>query len=189
VVTFNAETYGANPLRFVTVGIAGGFLGRYQRTDFHEKTREYELFDDRDLWLVRLTLSRDERIALEEALNATRGRWYPYTFFDQNCAYYLQSILAEATGSIPEPSGIISPTSVVEAILRSPLAGQSFIRPAASQRLETLARSAHDHVVARLKADDWQAVAADTIWLASLSTPGRESDGGACGAAARSYRA
>lgn len=168
VITFNAETFGADPLRYVTVGILGGFLGRYSRVSFHEKTREYGVLDDRDLWLLELRLTAAERAALDEAIRAREGSWYPYTFFSKNCAYYLQLLLAEVTGVVSLPSGTVSPTGVFDAVRGTRVGGPTFFRPAASRRLMASSASVAPHVRERLEDDAWMTVAADTAWHGAL---------------------
>lgn len=169
VVSFNAETFDAGPVRYLTVGITGGFLGRYERVEFHGKARDYQRLEDRDLWLTRVELTSDQRQALEDELAATDGQWYPYTFFQKNCAFYLHQLLAHATGVIPQPSATVSPTEVMETVLNSELAGPSYFRPAASQWLEMMSDRVSENVMDRLRGEPWVSVAADTAWLRQLS--------------------
>jgi hypothetical protein len=174
VVNFVAETFDANPLRWLGMGVMGGFLGHYERLDFHEKTRDYELLEDRDLWLVQFNLTSEQRQALDDELIATDGRWYPYTFFSKNCAYYLQLLLANSTQMVPAPKGFTSPTDVVAAIQNSELSGPSYFRPAASRRLARKSTSVDEDVITRLKNETWTELAADTLWLEELPGPERE---------------
>lgn len=173
VVTFGAETFDAGVIRYLGVGIMGGFLGRYQRVPFHEKTREYALLEDRDLWLVELELTTQERSALDKELSSVKGYWYPYTFFSKNCAYYLQSIISRATGAIPPPKGTVSPIGVLDAVLKSSLAGQSYFRSAESYRLADMSKEIPPSVINRLRKDNWITVAADTTWLMQLANTER----------------
>lgn len=170
VVTFNAETFDADPLRYVTVGILGGFLGRYSRVSFHEKTREYGVLDDRDLWLVELRLTAEERVALEPALARREDAWFPYTFFSRNCAYYLQLLLAEVTGAVPMPSGAVSPTGVFDEVRSTRLGGATYVRPAASHRLRERSAALSRPVMDRLREEPWTELAADTAWQTLLGS-------------------
>lgn len=173
VVTFNAETFDADPFRYVTVGILGGFLGRYSRVSFHEKTRDYGVLDDRDLWLVELRLTAEERVALEAALARREDAWFPYTFFSRNCAYYLQLLLAEATGAVPMPSGAVSPTGVFDEVRSTRLGGATYVRPAASRRLRERSAAMRPSVMDRLQEEPWTELAADTAWQGRLGTTER----------------
>jgi hypothetical protein len=172
VVSFIAETYDAGPIRYLALGIGGGFLGRYQRLEFHEETRDYQLLEDRDMWLVLLQLTPEQRQGLDDELAATRGRWYPYTFFNKNSAYYIRLLLERATGQLGSPRGTVSPTGVMDEVLSSGLAGPSYFRPAVSQKLEAMSSRIDEGVLTRLRSEPWTTVAADTAWLQRL--PSRE---------------
>jgi hypothetical protein len=169
VVTFNAVTFGVDPVRYLTIGIAGGFLGRYERFAFHQKTREYQLLDDRDLWLLELRLTVEQRRALEDVLARTEGRWYPYSFFRLNCAHYLQAALADVTDAIPTPRGVVSPAEVFALVQASHVGGEAYHRPSASRRIAALASGADSAFLERLEDEEWTTLAADLEWISSLS--------------------
>jgi len=173
VISFSAETHGAGPVRYMIVGMTGGFLGRYQRLEFHEKSRDYQMLDDRDLWLVRLNLSHDQQQMLAAEMAASEGRWFPYTFFVKNCAYYLQLLLSRAIEAIPAPHGPTSPIGVMDTVLRSEIAGPCFFRPAESRRLVRLAADVTPDIVGHLRQTRWTDVVRDTTWLRALSTDDR----------------
>jgi hypothetical protein len=173
VVTFNAVTFDADPLRYLTIGIAGGFLGRFDRFAFHQKTRDYEVLDDRDLWLLELRLTREQRTALVEVLGRAEGRWHRYSFFQLNCAYYLQAALADATGAVAQPGGVVSPAEVFKEVQRSSLAGAAYRRPSASRRIAALAARAKPAFSKRLRIADWRVLAADLQWISSLTSAER----------------
>lgn len=173
VINFAADTEGAGPLGFFAHGIAGGFLGRFERLQLHEKVREYEQLDDRDVWLTELILTTEQREQLYQEIESVSGHLYPYTFFVHNCAYYLQLLLAKVVDGIDPPSGVTSPTGVIDVVLRSGSAGANYLRPAATQQLEVVARNANAPVVARLRSENWDDVIADTTWIADLSTSDR----------------
>jgi hypothetical protein len=173
VVTFNAVTFDVDEVRYLTIGILGGFLGRFDRFAFHQKTREYEVLDDRDLWLLELRLDPAQRARLDLAIARGVQRWAPYSFFQRNCAYYLQAALAEATDAIPGPSGLVSPTGVFALLEASPLAGAAYHRPSASSRIAGLAAAVDPAFTAGLQRTDWQVLAADPAWISGLSSAER----------------
>jgi hypothetical protein len=173
IVSFAADTDGAGPFRFLLRGVAGGFFGRYERLTFHEKVREYEQLDDRDLWLTEVLLTAEQRERLDREIEATAGKSYPYTFFVRNCAYYLQILLANVLDGVDQPYGPTSPTGVFEAVYRSGATGRSFFRPAATRRLEDTARTISQSVASRVRREEWRELAADTAWLANLSAADR----------------
>lgn len=168
VVSFAADTEESGALRFLTAGIAGGFSGSYERLKFHEKSRDYEALDDRDLWLLELNLSHEQRFRLTEAISATAGAQYPYTFFVQNCAYYLQKLLAEARLGVSMPSGPTSPTGVWRLLEEAGVGGETLFRPATSRRLKARLANLRDPDIDRLKHERWEDVVADTAWSNAL---------------------
>jgi hypothetical protein len=174
VITFNAETFGSDPVRYFSVGIVGGFLGRFSRVDFHEKTRQYGVLDDRDLWLIQLELTPGERRELDRAIERRAGAWFPYTFFAKNCAYYLQLLIAEVASEVAMPSGIVSPTGVFEEVQRSAIGGATFFRPALSRRLLSVGRTLKVAVRDRLERSPWTDLAADTAWHHQLAPDERK---------------
>lgn len=174
VVSFSANTEGAGFLRYFFVGIKGGFLGSYKTNKFHEKVREYEVLEDRDLWLVRLRLSEQERAKLQELLISAEGQRYPYKFFSKNCAYYLQLLLSEVLPAMPQPAGHVSPVGVLELAMKLGLTDASFFRPSLSRRLAHDAHALSSPAAKKLNDDPWQHLAMDHDWLRSLNPADRE---------------
>ena len=168
VVSFAADTDGAGVVKFFVGGIAGAFDGSYERLKFHEKSRDYEALDDRDLWLLELKLSLEERDRLNAAIGRTEGKQYPYTFFVRNCAYYLQRLLSEIDIGVPPPAGPTSPTGVWMLIEELSKGGDTFFRPGASHRLESQLVRVWDENLERLRSEPWEAVVGDTAWIESL---------------------
>ena len=174
VVSFAAEADEVGPLRFAVMGILGGFEGRFERRQFHELSRDYQVLEDRDLWLFEVRLNKDERRALETELERVAQQSYSYTFFGKNCAYYLHVLLAAASSDIPPPQGISSPTGVVRIVTESGSVGDAYVRPAISSRVERLAEQLPRATAARLRGEQWPALAADTSWIAVRSPTERQ---------------
>ena len=173
VVSFAADTENAGAFRFFARGILGGFSGSYERLTFHEKSRDYESLDDRDLWLLELKISSDERANLIQAISATQDRVYPYTFFVQNCAYYLQALLAQAGLAVPHPSGPTSPTGVWRLLEDVGIGGATHFRPGISRRLQMRFAGSNESGLERLRREPWERVVADTAWVATLTPDAR----------------
>ena len=168
-VSFTAETHQAGPLRFVGVGITGGFLGHYRRLKFYQKTRDYQTLEDRDLWLLELTLTDEQRKLLAAGLEGKGDNRYPYTFFHRNCAYYIQAVLADVVPSIPYPSGMVSPVEVYGLAARSDAAGGHFYRPAESTQVHNQLLSLSDSTADKVFDSDWQMLATNFRWLRNLN--------------------
>lgn len=174
VVSFAAQADDVGPLRFAAIGILGGFQGRYERRQFHELSRDYQLLEDRDLWLLEVKLSADERRALAGELERVGQDRYAYTFFGKNCAHYLQALLAAASSHIPAPQGITSPTGVMQVALESGLAGSTYMRPAVSSRVHRLAERLPVDVATSVRRQEWSALAADTAWISVRTSSERQ---------------
>lgn len=170
VITFNAMTEGAGPLRYLMSGIAGGFQGRFSRRPFHEQVRAYGQLEDRDLWLLQLDLTPIELESLDSAIASALPTSAPYAFFTKNCAYYLQELLASSTGRLAAPRGIVSPSGLFMSSLRSGLGTRTFFRPAASTGVAELASSVGSATIDAISARSWVEVASDTGFLNHLST-------------------
>jgi hypothetical protein len=173
VISFSAETGDAGPLAFMVKGVLGGFDGQYHRMLFHENSRDYELLEDRDLWLLELRLTAGERKAVERAVANVHGHSYPYTFFVRNCAFYLQKLLAEALIQIPLPRGPTSPADVYDLVAKTRFAGGHWHRPAATQEVRNALARASDETISRLAGTSWEIVARDTAWFGGLPTDDR----------------
>jgi hypothetical protein len=168
VLSFNAETNDAGPLRFLGVGITGGFLGTYRTIKFHEQIRDYEALDDRDLWILRLQMSEDEKRSLHDAVQEAKGQWYPYTYFSKNCAYYIQKLLSQALPRLPEPSGIVSPIEVFELMIMKGYAVDCYYRVALSSQLVERSQMLSMKTIEKIRKLGWRQLASDLDWLQDL---------------------
>jgi len=174
VVTILADTRGDGALTTWWRGLAGGYRVQVVRRPFHEQAREYGLLEDRPLWFRALDLSRAERARLLEGLKRTDGARLPYRFLTRNCASYLQQLLADATGAVPSPSGVVSPADVFALVGRSRLSVRVTRRPSSSMLVQARAAARRGLMpVARIHHDRWQASLRDHAWIDSLDSPAR----------------
>ena len=169
VVTFVAQTNDAGPLRFMITGITGGFLGRYTEAKFHNQVRDYEVLEDRDLWLLQLDLTQDQRRALNQHISELSSSFYPYFFFTKNCAYYLQEVLSHVMNAVPAPSGPTSPIGVMELISNIGAVKACYFRPSISRRLQTELRTVSSMSLEKIHGQDWRDLASDHKWIAGLT--------------------
>ncbi|MBT5876634.1 MAG: DUF4105 domain-containing protein [Candidatus Latescibacteria bacterium] len=168
-LSFTAETHQAGPLRFLTVGIMGGFLGHYRRLKFYQKTRDYQTLEDRDLWLLELTLTDEQHKLLAASLERKGDLRYPYTFFHRNCAYYIQTVLADVVQSVPYPRGMVSPIEVYRLAANSDAAGGHFFRPAESTQVRNRLLALGDSTAQIVLRSEWQTLATNYSWLRDLN--------------------
>jgi len=168
VVSFNAETNNANPVNFFFSGITGGFSGTYKSIKFHEQVRDYEVLEDRDLWLIRLNISEHDKTRIQTSIAESHGETHPYLFFSKNCASYIQELLCTVCPNLPKPEGVVSPMEVVRTVIEKGLAEGSFYRPSISRQLVAESQLVSSPVLERLKDENWQQLAGDQDWLRTL---------------------
>lgn len=84
----------ATGLSYVMNGIFGGFQGAFEVVPFHQRLQIYNDFENRDLWIYDLKLSKDEqRLLLKHMWELANRAQLRYYFFDENCAGLLLSTL------------------------------------------------------------------------------------------------
>jgi hypothetical protein len=169
VVSFTAQTNGVGPISYMYRGIVGGFSGSYQNLAFHQKTRDYEVLEDRDLWLVELSLPRQKIDQLEKIISQKKGISYPYTFFCRNCAYYIQDILAQTLHGIPKPSCFVSPMDVLKMVHRRGFASTVYHRLSKSQQVIAYSDSIPVNVTNILKSFQSKNMLPKHQWLNDLT--------------------
>jgi hypothetical protein len=95
-INYAAETRETNGIVFAVKGLSGGYPGGFSVLPYYEKIKEYNDFENRDLWEYQLTLSPAEVRRLLQHLWELRGITFPYYFFSDNCSYELLSLLESA---------------------------------------------------------------------------------------------
>ncbi len=82
-----------NAIAFAIFGIFGGYQGRFSMLPYYVKVKEYNDFENRDMWEYRLGFS-PERVGFMLAHAWELGSTYfDYFFFKENCSYHLLSLL------------------------------------------------------------------------------------------------
>ncbi len=79
----------------------GPWIGRYQSLPFHEMVRKYARRESRSLTAYELFLSHDELTGIRLRLQQRLRESFRYSFFRQNCGYYLISLLEGDEGHLP----------------------------------------------------------------------------------------
>lgn len=115
------------PVEYLTRGLMGGFYTVFDPSSFRDIDREFLQSEQRTLKRYRLTLSREQsRLVLERIWEMERRARLPYWFFDENCAAFLQDMLASALDVPVNPRSefIVAPTDVLDALaeVRNPTA-------------------------------------------------------------------
>jgi len=95
-VNYAAETRESNGIMFAVKGLTGGYPGGFSILPYYQKVKEYNDFENRDLWEYQLTLSPAEIHRLLQHLWEMRGIHFPYYFFSDNCSYELLGLIESA---------------------------------------------------------------------------------------------
>ena len=88
-VNYAAQTNTSNGLEFAYKGLSGGYAGAFSVLPYYEKVKEYNDFENRDLWEYQLNLTPDEIKQGLAHLWEMKGINLPYYFLASNCSYQL----------------------------------------------------------------------------------------------------
>lgn len=98
-LTFNYAA-NANPednsLVYSFRGIFGGYAGIYTFPTYHEKLKEYNDIENRDIWEYRLNFTVEEIDQLIRHIWEIQQIHFRYYFFDENCSYRILAVLSAA---------------------------------------------------------------------------------------------
>lgn len=84
-------------LRFMVLGLFGGYRGRFSAQPYYEKVNEYVRSESRDLWEYDLSLSSEEtQTLLKHIWELETNSHFDYYFFDENCSYQILSAIEVA---------------------------------------------------------------------------------------------
>lgn len=92
-IDFTADTTGAGTFTFLVGGMTGYFAGKYSILPFHKKLREYNDYENRDVWLYRLRMPAERQDYFIKHLWELSHIKYDYYFLTENCAYHILSAI------------------------------------------------------------------------------------------------
>ncbi len=95
-VNYAAQTNTSNGLEFAYKGLTGGYAGAFSVLPYYEKVKEYNDFENRDLWEYQLNLTPAEIKQGLAHLWEMKGVNLPYYFLSSNCSYQLLGLLEAA---------------------------------------------------------------------------------------------
>lgn len=140
-----ALNYAANAnetsgLVFAVKGLTGGYPGRFSVMPYYEKVKEYNDWENRDLWEYQLTLQTDEIERLLMHAWELGPVSFDYYFLHENCSFRLLGLLEIARPGLQLTDGFklwAIPTDTVRAVLAEQgLLKEVVYRPAASTVLQ-----------------------------------------------------
>lgn len=92
-INFFADTGHEGFFPYAFKGMAGFYPGKYSVVKFHDKVREYNDSENRDLWVYTLTFDSARRDLFVRHIWELMKTSYHYYFLTQNCAYHTLSAL------------------------------------------------------------------------------------------------
>ena len=95
-VNYAAQTNTANGLEFAYKGLTGGYAGAFSILPYYEKVKEYNDFENRDLWEYQLNLTTEEITQGLKHLWELKKVNFPYYFLSSNCSYQLLGLIEAA---------------------------------------------------------------------------------------------
>ncbi len=126
-------------------GIGGGFQGGFSLLPYHEKVKEYNDFEKRDLWEYKLNLKKEEIIQMLLHTWELAHANFDYYFFKENCSYHLLSLIEIARPTLDLRShytGWTIPAETIKLLYKKNMIVDFTYRPSTTtiieQRLENL---------------------------------------------------
>jgi hypothetical protein len=157
-VTYAADFNGRDDgITYAFKGVFGLYEGRTWIVPYHEKIREYDNMNQRDIWEYELLLNPEEvrRMALHTF--EIRNIWSRYFFFDENCAYNLLFIIEAGRPEVDLTDGFfwVIPADTIYVLREKGLIGEAIFRPSQSTRmgemLKQMDTEVHKYAVQSIK--------------------------------------
>ncbi|HKK71625.1 MAG TPA: DUF4105 domain-containing protein [Candidatus Krumholzibacteria bacterium] len=167
-MTFRADVTHMNSARSFLQGVSGGLSGSFAVTEFHELTLDYELIEDRDLWLFRLRLDRAEYSAMKHHFRESDGSRHRYSFFTSNCASQLLELIRGSLTELRSGGAFVSPLDVVQRLAEKERIESAYVRSAATRILRFQVRELPSRIRNHVANREWTELASDTEWIESV---------------------
>ncbi len=122
-LSYAAEVNTDNPFLYVFRGLSGGFKGTMNTVAYYYKVREYNGYENRDLWSYELNLSATELNQLLNHIWEVGTHYYDYFFLTQNCSYPMLTLLEAASSRISLTDKVhfyVIPSDTVRALYAVP---------------------------------------------------------------------
>jgi hypothetical protein len=95
-INYAANTNETQGFLYAYKGLTGGYPGMFSSMPYYLKVREYNDFENRDIWEYRLNLKPDEVERMLMHVWELGPIYFNYFFIDENCSYHLLSLLEVA---------------------------------------------------------------------------------------------
>ena len=130
-----------NSILYAFKGLSGGYPGIFIVTPYYNKIKEYNRFENRDIWEYPLNLSPEETNKLVLHLWELKEINFNYYFFDENCSYRLLELLEVARPGLQltDQFGLTAiPVDTVRSIEDADLINGIVYRPSQSTNVHSL---------------------------------------------------
>ena len=130
-----------NSLLYAFKGLTGGYPGIFIVTPYYNKIKEYNRFENRDIWEYPLNLTPVETERIVQHLWELKEINFNYYFFDENCSYRLLELLEVARPGLQltEQFGLTAiPVDTVRSIEEANLINGIQYRPSQSTKVRYL---------------------------------------------------
>ncbi len=130
-VAFAASMGNDNVLKYITLGLFGGYFGYFIVKEYYKTIFEYGNMENRDIWEYDLNLTEEETIKLFNHLWELQGIGSKYYFFDENCSYNMLLLLESARPDLYLSTSILweAPTDTIKKIKKAGLIKNKKYRP------------------------------------------------------------
>ena len=139
VVNVTAEPWTYNPVLYIAMGLTGGFDGVFDTLPFDRKVQKYIDREHRELWEYELDFDDDQFDRLVRHLWELKPVNMDYRYFDENCSYFLLSLMEVANPSlqlVEHFSFHVLPGDTVRVALEAEgLIGERGFRPSSRQAM------------------------------------------------------
>jgi len=152
----SAVTYAAdynkkdNGIEYAVKGLTGLYAGRTQILAYHEKIKEYDNKNQRDIWEYQLNLTSQETKKAVLHVYEIKGVWSRYYFFDENCSYNLLFIIEAARPDVHLTDQFlwVIPIDTILLLKENGLLGDMTFRPSQSARMLNILKDKESPVYA-----------------------------------------
>ncbi len=90
---YAAHTVGDLAIIYAVKGIFGGYPGYFSNDPYYKKIKQYNDFENRDIWEYELSVTQSEVDMFLMHLWELRKINFDYYYFDENCSYLLLELL------------------------------------------------------------------------------------------------
>ncbi|VAW64294.1 putative outermembrane protein [hydrothermal vent metagenome] len=136
-----------NSMLFAVKGLAGGYSGTFIVTPYYKKIKEYNRYENRDIWEYTLNLTPQETQRMVLHLWELKNIKFDYYFFDENCSYRLLELLQVARPGLKltEQFGLTAiPVDTVRSIVQAGLTEDIVYRPSQFTNINHLLSQLND---------------------------------------------